>query len=369
MNPNDYPGSDNERIQAAIAARRGPVVIPARVPDATAPRDYWLLDHAILLPAETTLILENCRLKLSDRCRDNFIRSANCGAGIHDIQPLRNIHITGVGTVVLEGADRPRASGDAAKKLSRDAVRIPGAPYRPLSYGTDDGKADEKQTGDWRNIGILLASVEQFSIRNLKLQDAHSWAISLERCAFGEVRDVEFAANAGKVIDGEFRTMLNQDGLDVRQGCHDITIENITGHSGDDLIALTGIAIAGMQAGDLASHMVSGMERRGECDDMHDIQIRNIRGSAGGYNIVLLLNTSGIKMYRILLDGLTSTGATDASVVRIGDRNPAWGGVTPLGDTFDITITNVRGQARTPVAIHGSLCDSVIRVDTDEEAR
>ena len=77
--PNDFTGSDLERIEAAIRAARGAggtVRIPARRPDSSCERDYWLLDAAIRIPSDTTLILDGCRIKLSDRCRDNFIRSA-----------------------------------------------------------------------------------------------------------------------------------------------------------------------------------------------------------------------------------------------------------------------------------------------------
>ena len=121
-------------------------------------REVWLLDSAILVRSNTTLELDNCRIKLSDRCRDNLIRSANCGLGITDIRPLQNIHIRGIGTVVLEGADHPRATGDSGKTLGQ------------RTYGTDAGKDGESQTGDWRNIGILLAFVENFSIQNRRDQ-------------------------------------------------------------------------------------------------------------------------------------------------------------------------------------------------------
>jgi len=362
INPNDFDGSDSERIQAAVS-HGGKIVIPARVPDAVASRDYWLLDRAILLPENTTLVLDNCRLKLSDQSRDNFIRSANCGVGITDIKTFRNIHILGVGTVILEGADHPRATGDAAKLLSMDIVKDPSVPYKAVSYGTDAGKAGEKQMSDWRSIGILLAYVENFSLRNLKLKEAHSWAISLEHCAFGTIRDLEFSSEGAKWIDGKFQTLLNQDGLDLRQGCHDITIENITGHSGDDLIALTAIPLAGIHAGELTSSMVSGHEPHGTRDDVRNIIIHNVLGRSSGHNLVRFLNTSGIKMYTIILDGVIDVapeGEADQAVVRIGDSNPAWGGVTPLGDTYGFTISNIQGRARTMIAIHGSFSDSVI---------
>ena len=359
-NPNTFTGTDSERIQAAVnaaAAHDGHVTIPARVPDAASPRDYWLLDRAILLPGNTTLVLDRCRLKLSDQSRDNFIRSANCGIGISQIEPLRGIHIRGIGQAILEGADRPRATGDAAKTLSTTEDVF------PMSYGTDAGRPGGKQTSDWRSIGILLAGVTDFSLENITLKDAHSWAISLEHCAFGTVRKLAFSADGGRVIDGAFRRFLNQDGLDLRQGCHDIAIEDISGRCGDDLVALTAIRIPGMHAGGLESHMVSGMESRGPLDDVFNITIRDVRGYAGGHQLVRFLNTSGIRMHDITLDGAEDTapeGCMDRAVVAIGDSHPAWGGVTPLGDTAGFTLRNIRGHARHLVEIRGSLCDSTL---------
>jgi len=46
--------------------------------------------------------------------------------------------------------------------------------------------------------------------------------------------------------------------------------------------------------------------------------------------------------------------------IRIGDANPAWGGVTPLGDTYGIMITNIQSQSREAALIAGSLVDSSI---------
>ncbi len=352
INVNDYKGSDSDRIQAAIEAAGkcgGMVRIPTRRPDAVSPRDYWLLDRAIILPSDTTLMLENCRVKLSDRCRDNFIRSANCGEGIATIEPIRNIHIIGIGNAVLEGADHPRATGDAAKILGVQ------------TYGTDSGVEGEKQTSDWRSIGVLLAYVTDFSIQGLTLKDTHSWGVSLEHCTQGQVTDLAFDAHDGREINGTFETFLNQDGLDLRQGCHDITIQNITGTSGDDLIALTAIRLD-VPAGILDSSMVSGMTPLGRQDDVHDIIIRNVRGtSVGGHHIVRFLNASGVKMYNILLDGVIHTSPeTVHAVVRIGDSNPTWGGVTPLGDTHSFVLQNIIGHGRAIVLISGSLCDSLI---------
>lgn len=168
VTPNEFEGSDVERINQAIAAGAetgARVVIPRLNGRGGERRDVWLLDSAILLQDGTTLELVNCRIKLSDTCRDNFMRSANCGLGITDIRPMRHISIRGVGRAVLEGADHPRATGDSGKPLGT------------RTYGTDAGVAGENPNGDWRNIGILMAWVEDFRIENLTIRDSHCWAV------------------------------------------------------------------------------------------------------------------------------------------------------------------------------------------------
>ncbi|MFO7903839.1 MAG: glycosyl hydrolase family 28 protein [Planctomycetota bacterium] len=355
ITPNAFEGSDVERINQAIEAAAGTgcrVVIPRANPREGKRRDVWLLDSAILLRSDTTLELDHCRLKLSDRCRDNFMRSANCGLGITEIEPMENIHVRGVGRVLLEGADHPRATGDSGKKIGG------------RTYGTDAGKAEESQTGDWRNIGILLAYVQGFSIENLTIKDSHAWAISLERCAHGRLRDLTFASKEFRVIDGTRETILNQDGIDLRMGCHDILIENITGHTGDDLIALTAIPNADSVAGGTASTMVSAGADRGEGrDDIRHVILRNIKGfSRGGHHIVRLLNTSGVRLHDILVDGLIDTspkGLRCKAAIKIGDHAYG-GGVAPLGDTTRIMINNVMSKARHTVLVGGSLSDSML---------
>ena len=356
VTPNDFEGTDSERINKAIEAAASTgvrVVIPRQNRAGGALRDVWLLDTAILVRTGTTLALENCHIKLSDRCRDNFMRSANCGIGVTAIAPMSDIHIVGVGSVLLEGADHPRATGDAAKTLGE------------RTYGTDAGVAGESQTGDWRNIGILLAFVDRFSIENIRMKDSHCWGISLERCAQGKVRDIDFASTGEKVIDGVTKTILNQDGLDLRQGCHDIAIDNITGYTGDDLVAFTNILHDDRPAGSTTSTMVSAGNDRGDGqDDIRHITLRNVRGHcAGGHHIVRFLNAGGLKIHDVILDGLIDTsgsGRRDRAAVKIGDSNPKWGGVTPLGDTYRIFASNIMSRAEHTVLIAGSLAESAI---------
>ena len=355
VTPNEFDGTDVERINQAIEAAVAAgcrVVIPRTNLIDGQRRTTWLIDSAILLRNETTLELDNCHIKLSDRCRDNFIRSANCGLGITDIQPMQNIHIRGIGHVVLEGADRPRATGDSGKTLGAK------------TFGTDAGVEGESQQGDWRNIGILLAFVEHFSIGNITVQDSHCWAISLERCAHGTLRNIDFASSGYKTIGDTRQTILNQDGIDLRMGCHDILIDNITGYTGDDLVALTAIPRADIPAGSVASTMVSAGEDRGQgLDDIRHIIVRNVKGYCRGrHHIVRLLNTSGVKMHDILVDGLIDTSPDNLqckAAVKIGDHSYG-GGVAPLGDTSRIIVTNVTSKSLHTILIGGSLNDSIL---------
>jgi len=209
-----------------------------------------------------------------------------------------------------------------------------------------------------------MALVDDFSIQNIAIHDSHCWAISLERCAHGTLRDLDFASSGFKIIDGRRQTILNQDGVDLRLGCHDVLIENITGYTGDDLVALTAIPRAGSIAGETGSTMVSSSQDRGEGrDDIRQIIVRNVKGYCrGGHHIVRLLNTSGVKMYDILLDGLIDTSPAEVrcrAAVKIGDTAYG-GGVAPLGDTSRLIVNNVISRSQHTILIGGSLADSVI---------
>ena len=352
-NPNSYCGSDSEKIEKALeyAAKNSlPLEITRR--NAGDERDFWLIDRAILLPENMELRIVNCRIKLSDRCRDNIIRSANCISGLDRVKKIRNVKITGVGKAILEGADHPRSTGDSGKTLGK------------RTYGTDAGKAGENPKADWRNIGVLLVDVDDFAVSNIRVVNSHCWAISLEYCRRGKVSNVGFFSTGAMLIDGKMEVTLNQDGLDLRRGCQYIDIENIYGCSGDDLIALTatGVGKTVGKSGKLQSTMFSAAECRGADDDVHHINIRNVSGySAGNCHIVRLLNNRGVKIHHVVIDNVVDRSPNaiqNRAVVKIGDSN--YGGFAPLGDTRNITVRNIYSNAQSAVLIHGSLADSVI---------
>ena len=357
FNPNNYAGTDSNCINSAIkdaaAAGVNSVTISSRqAPDG---RNYWLIDEAITIPGNMEIIIEDCKIKLSNACRDNFFRSANCGIGISEITPLENIRITGKGNAILEGADFPRSSGDSGKALN------------DLTFGTDAGKINENQKGDWRNIGILFAYIKNFEISNLTLRNYHCWGISLEYCSYGKLNNIKFDTSEYRTFNGKEWRILNQDGIDLRRGCHHIEIENISGSTGDDIIALTALGasrnkIIGVAQGTEITARAEDME----LNHVHDVTIRNISGSSS-HNFIRLLNNFGIKIYNISIENVAnpamkspSGNKTSGATIRIGDANPNWGGVTPLGDIYNINIKNVESYAPQAIYIAGSLADSSI---------
>lgn len=347
IDPNDFSGSDIEKINSAIAAAgNGGTVRISKRQCAGDSREHWLIDSAILVPGNITLIVSDCKIKLSDLCRDNFIRSANT---LDPALPrINNVCITGEGDAVLEGADNPRSTGDAAKFLG------------DRTYGSDAGKPGETPNGDWRNIGILLVKVSDFVLSKLKIVNSHSWATSLEYCTDGRVCDMEFYSRNIIMVNGKPERTLNKDGLDLRRGCRNIEIENISGSTGDDLVALTAIPTSIRPAGQFGEHEFTGSSEDIADDDLYNVNIKNVVGWSQ-CNIVRFLNASGVKLHHITLDGLRDTSTAEfrsGTAVRVGDTVAAWGGVAPVGDTHDIKVSNVTSYAKTALFIGGSLTDS-----------
>lgn len=327
INVNDFKmETDSETFEKAMANKQvdGIILIPPRVSDIEPERDWYLIDRAILLDENTTVIMQNSTIKLSDKCRDNFFRTSNCGMGIEFPERIKNVHIKGMGECTLVGADHPRATGDGSKILANPcpyevddlckmAEWIPEESRTPEivdfmyrhdhSYGTDAG-TDESQYGDWRGIGVLFANVDGFSIENLHIVDSHGWGISLEECANGYIEKICFNMCMSKMIDGLRNNMENQDGIDIRNGCHDIRISDISGRTGDDVIALTAIADCEYRpGGSLCNTHVMHNDWNKRERDIYNITIRNVTAYSNLCLIIRLLPAMS-HIRNVVIDGI-----------------------------------------------------------------
>ncbi len=327
VSPNDFlEGSDSDRIEAAItqAVKTGERSVEIPRMNAKSGQPVWLIGRAILLPSDFTLVLRDCLVRLAPGTQDNLIR--NAGTAKEPMETNESIRILGVGNAVLSGGVE--------------------AHFDPP--GDKSG---------WRTIGVLLCGVRRFTIEGFAMEETQAWAVSVENgCCDGRIANLEFR-NTNKYP--------NQDGVDIRKGCHDILIENITGQTGDDTVALTGLRRDKPPQPERKSMQVGGSAPR-ENDDIYNITVRNVRAKvAGGHHIVRLLNQDGIKLYNIFIsDVMDASGSDDPRVqagVKIGDLRYWSMSQCRLGDTYNVFVDNVLTRGKVGVRIQGPLKNAVLR--------
>ena len=129
-------------------------------------------------------------------------------------------------------------------------------------------------------------------------------------------------------------------------------IENITGFTEDDTIAITGLN------GRLEQHFrVDGL-----CSDIANVTVRNIRSSAF-CTIVRMLNQGGIKLHDITVDGVYDTSEsndyfdTGLYAVRIGDVRLYGERHATKDETYNIKVKNVYGNGEYAVSLAGDMRD------------
>jgi len=325
LTPNDVAGnSDSDRIEAAIAqamATGGNEVLIPRA-NARTGGEIWLITRAILVPSNLRLVLDDCLVRLAPGTQDNILR--NAGTAQIPMAGNTNITIVGRGNAVLSG-------------------------------GTEAHFDPPGDRSGWRTIGILLYNTRSFALGSFTLEETQSWAISMENgCACGVVTNMTFR-NTNKYP--------NQDGVDVRKGCHDILIEGIFGVTGDDSVALTGLRAS--LDGSVTSRMQIGDAYPAASDDIHDIVVRNVRTFvAGGNHTVRLLNHDGIRLYNIVVsdvyDQSVAGQARPVAGLKIGDSGYWTLSQNRLGETYNVFVTNLHSRATSAVLIQGTLKDAVL---------
>jgi polygalacturonase len=351
ITPNQFDGSDIHRIQSAINTAKGTtniITIPSRNANGT---NLWLLDSAILLPANMTIILENCTLQLSDQSRDNMFRSDNVGMGILNPKWNHNVRIIGVGNVTLKGANNPRATGDGARTL----VSVPQ--QGRVSYGSDAGREGIKQKGDWRNIMILIAYVDGFTLKNVSIENSHAWAVSFERTRNAHVSDIRIDNPEEIDIGGRKVIVSNKDGINLRQGCKNFRIDNISGKSGDDFIALSSLSTRAPvpENGDLNSTMVTSGLWRGPEDDAEQIMITNISCQTKFRGVAIRASDSA-SIHHVYIDGL-HTRKWDGyhNSILIGGKG--YGQPSQPGKIHDIYAMNITGEGRSLILVEAPIAN------------
>ena len=294
------------------------------------------IEEAVLIPSDFTLILKDCHLRMADDTFDNMFRNEGCGDVIRRTAGAgnRNIKILGEGEAILDGG---KYNGLSERNAGRD-----GRP--PMQV----------------NNLLLLVNVEGFEIRGLHCRNQRWYAMKFCFCGGGIIENIDFCAsditidengNELHFISYDNRAGVlvhNADGIHLRPGCHDIKIENITGFTEDDTVALVGV----IKNDGFVAFLVPDKPL-----DICRVEIRNVRSAAHCAN-VRLLSQGGVPLHDILVDGVYDTSAESPHMdvgghgVRVGDGSYVYGRRQSTPDeVYNITVRNVRSRAR-GAAVH-----------------
>ena len=303
----------------------------------------WEIDEAIRLPSNFTLILENCHLRLADGCYSNIFVNE------HNETPIgrtvagtdRNISILGRGEAILDGGE-----------------------HNGLCEATPP---DQCPAPLYKNNLILFTNVDDFKVSGLRCINQRWWATNFIYCRNGYIGDMDFCADDrrfdenGNLVHGLLRAeydkiyIRNADGIDLREGCQSIVIENITGFTEDDTVALTG----------LAGKMEAAFRVEGLSSDICNVSIKNVRAAAF-CAIVRLLNQGDIKLHDIEIDGIFDTCESCAHLdrtgraVRIGDTHMYGTRHCTKDETYNISVKNVYAAGDHALVLAGEIGNLVI---------
>lgn len=360
ITPNDFKGSDTERIQKAVnaaAKTTGSVTIPRENSNGTA---IWMIDEAIRVPSGVTILIDNATLQLSDSCRDNMFRSDNVGVGITDPVWNHNIAILGIGNAVIRGAANPRASGDGLRKLALDPAA--NSVGHRSSYGSDAARPEEKQTSDWRGFLILMAYVDGLRIDGLRVEYAHTWAITCEKVHHARLENLDFYCPQFREVEGRTVHTFNNDGIDLREGCKYFRINNISGVTGDDLIALSALDMGEKyhQNGLLESFQVTSCAHNGPEDDIEHVFITNVKAN---FQAVAIRASDTASVHHVYINGVqqckdplvTTPYRGSVYVLKVG--NHAYGSAPEDYKIHDIHAMNIVGDGRCLIQVGNPIRD------------
>lgn len=313
----------------------------------------WEMECAVRIPAHFKLILDSCHLKMADDTFDNMF--------------VNEHHDTPEGKTTA-GTDR------GISLVGRGNAIIDGGKYNGLSEQTQNKNG---MPPVWKNNLLLFTNVDGFEIRNISFHNMRWWGLNFIYCANGELTDIRLKADdtnidpEGNVYHGlslvNYYDMLvkQADGIDIRQGCHHIFMENITGFAGDDLIAITA----------LDGRMEKCFAVEGLSKDICYIKIKNVEGEALDSN-VRLLNQGGYCLHDVLIDGVNDISDQTTYLethplygIRINDAHAMYGVRHATEDeTYNIIIKNVRSRACYVMHLGGNkiknfVCENIVSFD------
>ncbi|MBR0466063.1 MAG: hypothetical protein IJJ40_01020 [Clostridia bacterium] len=315
---------DSETIQNAIekAEKDGcrKIVIPRynMRTDSTA----WRIARTILIPSDFTVVLDNCYMVQETGVYANMF--ANSYAFDEDKRDIKyeqkNIKILGVGNVVLDGGKHNRLREKTTRQFGLPSI--------------------------WLNNMMFWLNVNGLHIENINIEHQRYWAINHVFTRNVTLKNIHFYA---------IPHVNNLDGIDLRVGCNNFKIENITGRTGDDVVALTSLW------GYSEKHNVIN----GKDGDIHDVSIKNIKADPNRLYCLRLLNHDGNKIYNIDVDTIMDTSdyvSKARSSSALGMGSPIYYKIRHMqeGELYNINVKNITTRSNNAVFFNWALENATI---------
>lgn len=299
-------------IAAAKANGETTAIIPKSNPITGA--EIYNIASTVWLDSDTTVILDGCTLRFADDVTCNMF--ASIGAwDTRDSEAVnkgyKNIKILGKNGAKFEGGN----SNGQTEKTIEDASKM------------------------FFNSFILLRNVEGFEISGIECVEPRFWCFTNIAARYGSIHDIHFDCH---------NKMPNQDGIDLRAGCNNIDIYNITGATGDDTVALTTIGrLDEWWTVDSYSDI-----------DIHDVTMKDINaGCSGGHGVIRLLAHDTRKIYNVDMVNIRDAsvdgvGIPSYACIRIGDVRYFAEIPQEMGDLTGVRIDGVISNSQTAILVN-----------------
>lgn len=331
ITPNDkgvMGETDSVSIQNAVNLAHelgAKVVIPRK--NFRTGKGEWSITETILLPSDITIILDNCYIRQADGAFCNVFRNKNAGIIGKDAvdSEQKNIKIIGEGYSILDGG---KTNGF-----------LEGTNWL-LDFKSEEGV--KKTFGIRINCLIFMYNVRDFIVENIEVRNQRWHALYFLYCNNGRIADITVMAK---------NNIPNQDGINIRQGCHDIVIERVYGQSGDDLIALT--TIDGMD---------SDYKVPDKSADIYNIVVNDTMGCSVINGAIVLRNQDDFKLYNVEIENLILSDLGDRNnipyvALGIGQNGYFKNRETVLGNTYNVNATTVIADNTATMQVAATLLD------------
>ena len=291
----------------------GCVVIPAW--NMRTQCDKWVFEKAVKVPSNMTIVFLHSYIQHQDFMYENLFTNSRAyvNEGRCIAHEEHDLVFTGIGDAVLDGA---KQNGLKEKTC--------------FLYGLPDKRP---------NATVLFNNVRNMVLENFQIRDSRWYGTYFIHCDTVRISNID-------LDNGE--DFCNRDGVDIRQGNHNFLVENITGTTGDDTVALNNLGNDGND----------GRYVEGKDMDTLNMVIRNIKSDAGRwFTVRLLCQDRHLEQY-FTLDTIMDVSRRENqkrvdAVVMVGSHEYHYKIPAELGDLAHLTIRDVYSRANYGVALGG----------------